>query len=135
MRDRTGNDAAFGHQPPVVVWRCGHKPPHLMLRVFVSPDGWHLVGQRLRLHLDEWLKRMGSGYTVDDVRDGKVEAMNKRRAQGVDRMLPLDVDTWPTGVRFEVGCRCATVWADLDWLAADARRARDTRGQVVRNIP
>ena len=135
MRDRTRDDAAFGHQPPVVVWRCAHKPPHLMLRVFVSPDGWHLVGERLRVPLDQWLDRTGSKFTVDDLRDGKAEAMNKRRVQGVDRLLPIDIDSWPTDVRFEVGCRHGGgVWAEIAWLAEDARQARNTKKPVRRTI-
>ena len=134
MRDRTRDDAAFGHQPPVVVWRCAHKPPHRVLRVFVSPDGWHLVGERLRVPLDQWLDRTGSTFTVDDLREGKAEAMNKRRVQGVDWLWPLDIDLWQHGKAFEVGCRCGVVAAQVDWLADDARRARDTRTQVVRTI-
>lgn len=134
MHDRTKDAGAFGHQPPVVVWRCNNKPPHRLLRVFLSPDGWHLMGDRLRVPVEEWLQRTGSDLTVEDLRDGSAEAMNKRTVQGVDRALPLDIDAWPAGVRFEVGCRCGTVWAHLDWLADDARRARDTRTQVVRHL-
>jgi hypothetical protein len=136
MRDRTRDDASFGHQPPVIVWYCAHKPRHMMLRVFVSPDGWRLVGERLRLPLDQWLDRTGSTVTVDDLREGKAEAMNKRRVQGVDWLWPLDIDQWQNGRAFEVGCRRGiVVAAQVDWLADDARRARDTHKQVVRTIP
>jgi hypothetical protein len=55
--------------------------------------------------------------------------------KGVDWLWPLDIDQWPHGKAFEVGCRRGiVVAAQVDWLADDARRARDTRTQVVRTI-
>lgn len=131
MRDRTGNNDAFGHQPPVVVWRCNKS--HRMLRVFLARNEWHLMGDRLRVPLDDWLERTGGEYTVDDVREDRVGTMGQRRVEGVAQVLPLDIDTWPAG-RFEVGCRCGTVWAELSWLADDCRHAAQTRRAVTRCI-
>lgn len=132
MRDRTKDSGAFGHQPPVVVWRC--TKGHRVLRVFLDRAGWHLLGERLRVSLDDWLKRQGGEHTVEDLRAGRVGAMGQNRVDGVAQELPLDIDTWPTGVRFEVGCRCGSVWVELGWLAEDCRHAAQTRQPVTRRI-
>lgn len=133
MRDRTGDNGTFGHQPPRVVWWCGHKPRRLILRIFLWPDGWYVMRQQLRVPLADWLVRTGSSFTVEDVQEGRVVAMGARRVDTADRLLPLDIDTWPTGETFEVGCQRGPVRnAEIAWLAEDCRRARDLGTQIVR---
>ena len=123
--------------PPVVIWRCADtKRRHLVLRVFLDRDGWLVVRESFRVPMQEWIERAGVPYTVEDVRDGVVgtHAADARRVTPEDKLLPLNVDAWPTGV-FEAGCKCGgAVQVDIAALADDCRRARDLRTQVVGNI-
>lgn len=133
MRDML-NDRQFDHSPPVVVWRCPNSPPHTLLRVYRTRNTWHLLGNGFRVPLKDYLKRIGSDWTVDDFKKGKVGALDPHRVEPIDKELPLDIDAWPAGVQFEVGCHCKPVMIGLDVLAEDCRRARDERRCVKRTI-
>lgn len=128
----------FGHSPPVVIWWCRQKPRRRILQVFLTRDGWHVLGNELRVPMDDWLKRTGSDLTVEDLREGKAVPMHGREVSGVDKWLPLDIDSWePDTGTFEVGCGCRAgraVQADITWLSADCRHARDERRVVERTI-
>ena len=129
MSDKTGDPQA----DPDVVWRCPKS--HLLLRVYRTRNGWHVLGQSFRVPPKDWLERADSGWTVDDIREGRVEPLNLRRVRGVDQMLELDINTWPfTGKPFEVGCRCNAVKVPLEWLADDCRRALDEHRTIERTI-
>jgi hypothetical protein len=67
------------------------------------------------------------------IHEGRVVAMSGRWVRGQDRMLPLDIDTWPA-VSFEIGCRCSPGSVQLDDLAEDCRRARDEHRRIERTI-
>ena len=136
MHDKA-TDPRLDHSPPVVVWRCPER--HRLLRVFVTRSEWHLLGDRFHVPTADWLARGGGEWTEDDLREGRVAAFESGRVVGVDRTLPLDIDTWPAGARFEVACRCkpvtvGLVTVGLDMLAEDCRRARDERICVNRTI-
>ena len=136
MRDRTGNDDAFGHAPPVVLWRCAQcKQQSRMLRVYLTRTGWLVMREQLKVPLADWLEHTGTDMTVEDVRGGLAATMGEKRINLDDRELPLDIDTWPSGDRFQIGCRrCGSGWAGIGWLAEDCCRARDTRTQIVRQV-
>lgn len=114
MSDKT-QAHEFDYQPPAVVWLCLKK--HRMLRVFRTRNGWHLLGDRFRVPMQEWLDRIGSGWTADDIHEGRVVAMGGRWVRGRNELLQLDIETWHfTGKPFEVGCRCGVVRANLEGL-------------------
>ena len=75
MSDKT-KAREFDHQPPAVVWLCPKR--HRMLRVFRLRTGWHLLGDRFPVPMHDWLNRIGSEWTADDVREGRVVALNER---------------------------------------------------------
>jgi hypothetical protein len=108
-----------------------------MLRVFVRPSGWHLLGDRFREPLENWLARTGGEFDVDDVRLGRVAPMNARRVSGIDKELPRDIDEWPRDVRFEVGCShgCGVATVDIKVLAEHCRRAARTKKPVHEEMP
>ena len=123
-------DGEPDHAPPVVLWRCPKR--HLMLRVFLTRDGWHVLGESMRVSMEEWLRRTGSPFTVEQMRGKEAAAMAARKVSGVDKVLPMDLDAWSATVKFEAGCRCGSAWFTINQLAADCRQARDTRHPVVR---
>ena len=131
MSDKV-SDPRFDHSSPVVVWRCPKR--HRLLRVFVTRNEWHLLGDRFRVPTKEWLTRTGSEVTKADLREGRAAALEVGRVLGIDKTLPLDIDSWPAATRLEVGCRCKPVAVTLDVLAEDCRRARDERVCVKRTI-
>jgi hypothetical protein len=122
--------------PPVVKWRCAGPQKHLMLRVFITREGWHVLGEGFRIPLPEWLERSGIGehVTVDEYRERRASLSNARRVEGVDRELPLNIDNWPADEQFEVGCRCGHKFVGVAELAADCRHARDSSKPVVQDI-
>lgn len=132
---RATKDAQFGHSPPVVIWWCHHKPRRKMLEVFLTRNGWHVIGSRLRVSVDDYFRRIGSDLTSADVHEGR--AMGSRRVAGVAADLPFEIESWPLAETFEVGCSCRSgpaVRAALTWLAEDCRHARDDRKRIERII-
>ncbi|WP_248240263.1 hypothetical protein [Microbacterium kunmingense] len=123
--------SSLQNSPPLVTWRhdaCNSR----ILRLYLLPAGWLLVSDDVRVPLAEWIERAGVDYTVDDFREGRVAAFNKREVKGHERLLPHDVDEWPAGV-FEIGCRKHGLGTyQLSDLATDAREARETRRRVER---
>ena len=117
--------------PPVVVWRC--TKGHLLLRVFVTLGGWLVTRQDFKVPLADYLPRVGSPFTADDVRAGRA-VKPITRVSTEDHTLPLDIDTWPSG-QFEVGCRCRPQSVDIALLAQHCRQAADTRTPVDETIP
>ena len=79
MYDLT-KDPQFSYRPPDVVWLCPKR--HRMLRVFRLGTGWHLLGDRFPVPPQEWLDRIGSDWTADDVKEGRVVALNEREVDG-----------------------------------------------------
>ncbi|MGZ4763920.1 MAG: hypothetical protein ACXV7I_15910 [Ilumatobacteraceae bacterium] len=130
MHDLTKNPQ-FDHSPESVIWRCPKR--HRLLRVFRIRTGWHLLGDEFEVRVPEYLDRIGTEYTVDDIREGRVHALDARHVKGQDRMLPLDIATWPA-VRLEVGCRCAATYVSLGVLAEDCRRAQVEHPPITRTI-
>ena len=128
-------DPRFAHSDPVVVWWCHHKPRRRVLQVFLTRNGWHVLGNRFRVSMDDWLKRGDSELTAEDIRDGKAAVMDGRRVTGVDKWLQLNIDLWPETGTFEVGCTChatSAIQAEITWLAEDCRHARDQRRVIER---
>lgn len=128
----------YEHSPPVVVWWCRHKPRRRILRVFLTRGGWHVLGNEFRVPMEEWLKRVGSDLTAEDIHAGRATTMSGRDVSGVDQWLPLDIDSWqPSAGTFEVGCACRAESprnADIKWLAEDCRHAREERRAIERVI-
>ncbi len=120
------------NSPPAVTWR--HDGCHKrLLRLYLTPRGWLLLTDETRLSLPEWIDRSGVEYDVDDFREGRVAAFNKRKVSGHERLLPLDVADWPSGA-FEIGCRVHGMGRyRLDNLQADALDFRATRRAVARS--
>ena len=101
--------------------------------MFRIRNGWHLLGDKFEVPVPEYIDRIGTEYTADDIREGRVVAIDARHVEGHDRMLPPDIDTWPA-VRFEVGVgarRPVSVWSVL---AADCRRAQVEHTTIKRTI-
>ena len=117
---------------PVVEWRCGKR--HSLLQVYKTRGGWRVHRERFPVPMQDWLDRTGSGWTVDDIRERRELVMNARQVGGPDKVLPLDIDRWPSADRFEIGCRCKAVWVGLDKLAEDCRRARAEHRTIERKI-
>jgi hypothetical protein len=122
--------------PPVVVWRCASPKAHLLLRVFLSEQGWRVLGESFRIALPEWLERSGIAehVTVDEYREKRAVVSNARRVDGIDQPLPMDIATWPRHEQFEIGCACGHVMVEVEELAADCRHARDTGKPQARKM-
>ncbi|HLV03941.1 MAG TPA: hypothetical protein VKY79_05100 [Actinomycetaceae bacterium] len=131
-----------GHGPgrPMIVWRragCRCR----VLRLYLTPEGWELIGDDYRVKPDEWLRMVGAvdddGHpvtlddggkvTLDDRDAGNVVLIGLREVDGMTDTLPLDIDAWPTGVRMQLGCDHGHGTAPVADLAADARTVRHTR--------
>jgi hypothetical protein len=109
---------------PMVTWRrfgCNHR----LLRVYLTPRGWLLVADRIRVPLEEWLNRIGDDYSLDEYRAGRVFATNARKVAGHEKLLPLNTTGWPTGT-FELGCRDGAGLFELSDLIADVEDVRTT---------
>ncbi|WP_395727146.1 hypothetical protein [Nakamurella sp.] len=79
-----------------------------------------VLADAFRVPQGEWLRRTGTGVSINDITDGKAVAFGMHRVRGVDRDLPLDVDRWPPA-RFEVGCDHRVAMVPLVDLASDCR--------------
>ena len=117
----------------MVTWRCTHTKHHLMLRVFITRDGWLVVREAIRVPLPDWIERSGVPVTLDDVREGRAALADGRKIIIDDEVLPHDIDSWPGGP-IEVGCRCGSIEVDIAVLAEHCRHARDSRQPVVNNV-
>lgn len=132
---------------PVVTWRalgCRHR----LMRVFLTPSGWHLLTDGFRVNPEEWLRRIGAvdatgnPETLEDGTevslaardDGRLAFFNLREVAGLDKILSLDIDDWPQ-VRFEVGCNCGAALFRLSEVAEDCRKFRETRRRVQSRKP
>ncbi|ORV33942.1 hypothetical protein AWC00_26640 [Mycobacterium conspicuum] len=105
-----------------------------MLRLFKYRDEFRVVGETFRVPLPDWLRRVGSPYTADEVRAGDAVALNPGKVIGMDESLPLDIALWPTGVRAEVGCRCKVTTVPIAQLAADVKQTDTTKSTCERII-
>ncbi len=110
----------------LVRWRRSGCCRARLLHVTLSPSGWRVIGDSWRLKAQEWRDIAGVGENV--------YALNLRRVDGVDQLLPLEFEQWPA-VRFEVGCDDERTWLPLSVLAADCAEARRTRRRVDRALP
>ncbi len=128
-RNRQEPRAEDAHTPPLVVWRRSGCCRARLLRVFLTPQGWHVLGDGFRLTSGDWLERLGERDA-----DPRTVYLDKRRVEGVEQMLPLDLGQWPQGGEFEVGCGDAATWVAIAVLAQHCAEARRTRrcvkGQV-----
>lgn len=124
---------------PVITWRrrgCGCR----LARVYLSRSGWHVVGEHFRIPPADWLRRSGATnddgtpVTMQDVEAGRVVVMGLREVHGVSGTLPLDVEAWPAGETFEVGCDHAYGQTALCDLAGDAATVSDTRKPLDRRV-
>lgn len=133
------------HDRPVVQWRrrgCRDR----LLRVFLSPAGWHLLTEGFRVTPQEWLRRVGAtddhGQPVEVAgvpatmtahAAGDLHFLHLREVDGLYRLLPLPVDEWEPA-RFEVGCDHEQYEVALADVADDCRRARRDRHRVTREL-
>lgn len=127
--------------PPLVVWKrkgCRHR----LLRVFLDPEGWHVVTDGFREDAAAWMERMkaakpdnsDSNFSLDAHRSGAAFYAGIRDVEGIYRTLPLETAGWPAGVTFEIGCRDANRYVELDLLISDVRDARATHRRKERSI-
>lgn len=124
----------------VVVWRA--KPCNCrVLRVFLTPDGWQLLGESFHISAEEWFERVapdapshdGVPITLESYRAGLIGAFNLRDVEGIERMLPLDFTEWPTA-KFEVGCDHGHEYRSVADVLADCEAVRATRAATKRDI-
>ena len=114
-------------------------------RVYVTPDGFYLLTDSFTVTPDEWLQRPenrgpdggplianGVAMTVENLRAGLFTVLgDARTVRGLERLLPLDLQSWDTGARFELGCEHAHGWMRVDDLrdrvTAAGRAGRERR--------
>lgn len=136
---RQFGDPTSKGSPPIVTWRCTERC--ILLRVYLTPEGWVLDGQDFKVPMDEWVRRTTSeGQVLGDVeqsletyREGKWAAFNPRQVDGIQKVMPLDLDQWEHA-RFEVGCRHGHGHQHTADLAEDCSTMRATRRAVMRSI-
>jgi len=138
-----------GDDIPVVIWRreraCSRskRGKRRLLRVFLDPDGWHVMIDGFRETPERSAERMrnqfgqdeidGIPLTVKSIKDGLIGAP-LRLVGDASHVLPLDVETW-TRDRFDAGCDCLSHWfAVRDELREDCTAFRATRKRVERRI-
>jgi hypothetical protein len=112
---------------PLVTWRragCRHR----LLRVYLSPGGWQVVGEPFRERSDDWLARLPAHK-----RD-QTDMSNKRKVPANTMVFPLDIDAWSKSTHLEVGCYDAVGEVPFAFLIEDVNRARDTRAAVEREL-
>lgn len=119
---------------PMVEWRrrgCGCR----VLRLYLTPRCWYLIGDDYRVPPGEWLAMLGdptledgTPVTIEAHRAGDVHLADLRRVEGVTRELPLDPATWEQAL-FTVGCQHTNggVEVDLRDLVGDATEVVRTR--------
>lgn len=126
----------------VVTWRRTGCCRSRLLRVLLSPRGWHVLGDDFRVPPAEWLRRLGGGeapevegapLTMDRIRAGEVAVLGLRKVDGVARLLPLLTESWE-GATIEVGCDHCRGTASLSWLAEDCERAKAATRAVTRPV-
>ena len=130
MGDRRGEQ----RETVAVEWHargCRHR----LLRVFLTPDGWHVLGDSFKEHPREWLNRVrpeveGVPLTLADRDAGKAAFPTLRKVRGVDRTLAHDTSGWDA-VTFEVGCGHGTTTGSTSALAEQCLEFRRTRRKVV----
>lgn len=114
---------------PVVTWRVPACRDRL-LRVFLGPEGWRLLTDRFSVPLQDWMTRVDPlGTAAEDT-----VWVNARKVAGIERLLPPDLNSWPTDGRFELGCKHVHGWGDLDGLRVDCQKVADTRKPVDRSF-
>lgn len=127
--------------PPLLTLRrrgCNDR----LARVYVTPDGFHVLGDEFTLPPDEFIARehvdsSGAPVVVDglELTLGNWQAgrfvIESRAVSGVDRVLPADITGWDAAARFELGCKHAHGWMQVDDLrdrvAAAGRAGRERR--------
>lgn len=116
----------YRHSAPVVVWKtsgCTRKRRQCrVLRAFRSPNGWLVLGDNFRVPPDEWLRRVGTDYTMEQRDRAEVYLVNLRKVRGVEETLPNDLgaNAWSSG-ELEVGCDHGCIRLPLSALLDDCR--------------
>lgn len=148
MTVRRGYDlpAAYRSAPPMVTWRVSECRCRV-LSVYLSSDGWVIDGEDFDVPIPEWIDRInpdgtatvgGVPVTLDSYRAGRFAAFNPGTVTGVQQVLDLDVETWPAGGVFEVGCGHWHGEVPLADLAADCAEVKATRAPLrdpARTLP
>ncbi len=129
-RNRQDPRAEDAHTPPLVIWRRSGCCRARLLRVFLTPEGWHVLVDGFRLTTGEWLERLGE----PDADRRAVYLGGKRRVGGGEHTLPLDLAQWPQEGKFEVGCGEAVTLIATAVLSQHCAEARQTRGCVKRQV-
>jgi hypothetical protein len=117
------------------------------LRVFKyrNPDEFRVVGESFKAPLPEYLERIDSPYTAEEVRGEDIAAMVRVRPDddapppeviGMNEPMPLDTSAseWRADVAAEVGCRCSVTTVPIALLRDDVQHAETTRKPVRRTI-
>lgn len=119
----------------MVEWRrrgCGCR----VLRLYLTPRCWYLIGDDYRVPPGEWLAMLGdptledgTPVTIEAHRAGDLHLANLRRVDGITAELPLDPATWEPTRRFIVGCEHTdgSVEVELRDLIGDATEVVRTR--------
>lgn len=108
---------------------------HGLLKVYLTPGGWQVIGDNFRVHPDEWETRVElERVTVADHFAGKAFIPNIRRFGGFRKTLPLEPAGWPADALFTVGCDDGVTEAPLAWLGEDVSKFRTTRRRVSRTV-
>ena len=121
---------------PLIEWRASGCRCRL-LRTFLSPAGWRVIGDRFRETPRDALGRVLKAEDVDTFLVARAAApapgFSIRIVPGVDVDLAPMVEDW-SHADFEVGCDHGTTWTTTRKLADDVLAVRRSHTAVFRTV-